>query len=103
MTAMNHDQEIARPSHHESSTIVASKPNSFGGFIVEHPASETTLRPEDSAAASHWTLVADCWYAKCKGSEKAKAEIAAALPSLSLDPPRGRVKMCRYQCLDGEG
>ena len=37
------------------------------------------------------------------GQAIAKAEIAAALPSLSLDPPRGRVKMCRYQCLDGEG
>ena len=42
------------------------------------------------------------WYAKCKGSEKAEAEIAAALPSLSLDPPRGRVKIDTMPSRGGE-
>ncbi len=38
----------------------------------------------------------------CQGSEKANTGLAAALPSLSLDPPGGRVRMmCRDQCPKG--
>ena len=72
MNQTNHDQEDARSVHGKSSTIVASKPNSFGGFTVEHPASETTLRPEVSAAHPIGPWVTDLACARQSQNNSAK-------------------------------